>query len=199
MNILFSRVKVGLAIAILVGAVTQSAQADELVSIRGGTFTVDADGAELDIFGNKGFELYSGTSIHNGVFEGFSKCQDLECVPGTIIDLDAFFAGTGLGGRAKLRGVTYENVGGVDSDSSASIEFSSGPITIPALSDGPVSITVPFEASGVFAYGLTGPDPQQPALFAGGGQATLLLRLHPEGTAWIIQRVVFDFRPVEPR
>jgi hypothetical protein len=117
--------------------------------------------------------------------------------PGTVLDVHAFWSGNDLGGIAKLRGITYEKVGSLDSDSSAAMGIS-GSVTMPPLSDGPVSVTVPFEFAGSFAYGLNGPDPQR-ALLAGGGRATFFLRLHDEGTTWVIQRVVFDFNPVEQR
>jgi hypothetical protein len=65
---------------------------------------------------------------------------------------------------------------------------------MPAMSDGPVTLTVPFEFSGSFAHGLTGSEVQQTPL-TGGGEATLLLQPGFDGTSWIIERVVFEFDP----
>ena len=65
---------------------------------------------------------------------------------------------------------------------------------MPPMSDEPVTITVPFELSGSFFYGLTGAELRSASL-TGGGDATLLLRPDFEGTSWIIDRVVFDFDP----
>ena len=63
---------------------------------------------------------------------------------------------------------------------------------MPEMSDGPVSITAPFDFSGRFSYGQLGPRPQE-ALLAGGGRVTLLLRPNVDGTSWELQRAVFQF------
>jgi hypothetical protein len=167
--------------------------ADDVVVIKSGAFTFEARNGQLDISGTQGFTFASEVDLSGGTFGAYDICQTPECPPGTTLDLDAGWSGNDLIGQARLRGITYHNVGGLDADSGAVIRFS-GTVTMPPMSDEPVTITVPFGFSGTFAYGLTGEEREVFSL-TGGGEATLLLRPDFEGISWIIDRVVFDFDP----
>jgi hypothetical protein len=168
--------------------------ADDVVVIKGGTFSFEAGNGQLDISGTQGFTFASEVDLSGGTFGAYDLCQVPECPPGTTLDLDAGWSGNDLLGRARLRGITYDDVGRLDGDSGAVIRFS-GTVTMPPMSDEPVSIAVPFRFSGRFSYGLTGPEEFESVSLTGGGDATLLLRPDFEGTSWIIDRVVFDFDP----
>jgi hypothetical protein len=190
-------VRVGLAVAILVGAASQSASA-EVVSIRHGSFVFEGGAGVLDISGNRGFRLRVGVTIDGGRFEAFSQCSEFTpCPPGTTVNLDASWSGNDAQGTATLRGTAYNDVGAQDGDSAVSIGFS-GSFTAPQMTDSPVTITVPFDFSGSFAYGLNGPEPQQ-ALLSGGGHVTLTLRPSSDQSGWILERAVFAFSPVGTR
>ena len=167
--------------------------ADDVVVIKRGTFSFEAGEGQLDVSGTQGFAFTARVSISGGFFNAYEQCQFPECAPGTTVDLNAQWTGNDLPGDGRLRGVTYDNVGSLDADSSAGIQFS-GTVTMPPMSDQPVSITVPFEIVGSFAYGLTGAASERVSL-TGGGNATLFLSPAHGGTSWAIDRVVFDFDP----
>lgn len=195
-------VKSGFFAAVLIGAIAQSAAA-EVIAIKDGTFifegsgTADPGTGRLEISGNKAFMFRAAVSASGGRFNLYSQCQSPDCPPGTVVELDAFWIGNDLPGTATLRGKTYQDVGGLNSDSSAAAGFA-GSVTMPPMSDGPVSITVPFDFSGRFSYGLLGPDPKE-SLLAGGGRVTVFLRPNFDGTSWELQRAVFEFLSVEER
>jgi hypothetical protein len=190
-----SRLRLGILVTILwcASAGTSVLNAQQDVRILRGTFVFEGGGGQLDISGTRGFEFQAGASIAGGFFEAYSQCQFPECAPGTVVNLNAGWSGNDLGGSARYRGTAYESVGGLAADSSAGVLFS-GTVTMPEMSDGPVSVSVPFRLSGSFAYGLNGPAWERVAL-SGGGTATLYLRPAYEGTSWSLERVVFDFAP----
>lgn len=189
-----SFVRMGIVIAFLVGATARPATA-EVISIVGGTFVfVVGGGAQLDIFGTRGFRLQAGPGT--GRFDAIDLCRLPECGPGTVVDLSARWSGNDLTGTAILRGTTYEDLGGLDSPNSADIRFA-GQVTMPPITDGPVSITVPFEFAGRFRFAEMGQLPQD-ALLTGGGLVTLSLEPLPaDPNSWTIKSVVFEFSPVQ--
>jgi hypothetical protein len=189
-----ARLKVGILVAIVwsaVGAQPLGAQQD--VKILRGSFVFATGHGQLDISGTQGFSFQAGASISGGFFEGYSQCEVPECAPGTVVNLNAGWSGNDLGGDARYRGTAYDAVGSLSADSSAGVLFS-GTVTMPEMSEEPVSVAVPFQLSGSFAYGLNGAAPERVGL-SGGGTATLYLRPAYEGTSWIIERAVFDFAP----
>jgi hypothetical protein len=189
--------RVGTFVVILAALTAHSADA-QAVSIRRGTFVFQENVGELNISGNRGFSLQAGVTLDGGRFGAISTCNPQpECTPGRTVELDAFWSGNDLQGRATYRGETYDDVGALDGDSAAEIAFS-GTVTMPAMSDppAPVTVTVPFDFAGRFAFGLTGPEPQS-VLLSGGGRVSLTLQ--PNGEAWTIERAVFRFTRVETR
>src|SRR5688500_13785276 len=118
--------------------------ADDVVVIKQGTFSFAAGEGQLDVSGTQGFAFTAAVNISGGFFNAYEQCQFPECAPGTTVDLNAMWTGNDVGGDARLRGIQYDNVGSLDADSSAGIHFT-GTVTMPPMSDQPVSITVPFE------------------------------------------------------
>jgi hypothetical protein len=197
----YARVRIGMLTAMLAGAAKQPASAD-VVSLKRGNFVFEAGVGNLDITGNHGFSLRAGVNLDGGRFEAYSRCLSVTpCPPGTEVELDAFWGGNAVQGSATFRDVIYEDVGAFEGDSSAEIAFS-GSVTMPEASDPPVSVsvTVPFDFAGAFAYGLNGPEPQR-VLLSGGGRVTLTLQpiFDGEAWAWAIERAVFEFTRVETR
>jgi hypothetical protein len=198
-------VKIGIVVLSLLTLAVRQSIAQEVVAIRGGTFSVEVDPVtlaeqnSLEIFGTSGFKLEGSVSLASNEFNGVALCKFPECPPGTVIPVNDAWSGGDMFVTARLQGVTYTAVGGPGDDASAEIGFSAS-VTLPPMSDGPVTISVPFDSAGHFAFGLNGPDPRR-VLLAGGGEATFTLVPLAEsaGQTWLIQRVVFDFRPVEAR
>jgi hypothetical protein len=197
-----SCMRVGTFVAILTVAVVHSAAA-EVIAIKEGTFVFEGSGTSeegtgrLDISGTKNFTFSASVDISGGRFNLYSQCKTPDCPPGAVVPLDAFWSGNDLMGTATLRGKTYSDVGGLESDSGAAAGFS-GSVTVPPMTGGPVSVTVPFDFSGRFSYDLFGTHPRE-ALLAGGGGVTLFLRPNIDGTSWELQRAVFQFLSVEDR
>ncbi len=194
----YSFVKSGIVLSLLIGASAAPATA-EVIAVKKGTFVVEGGEGRLNLFGTRDFRLNAVVSLHGGFFPAFAECElPEECPPGRTLDLTANWSGGDIFGSAELRGVTYASIGGPSDDASASVGFS-GSVTLPSTITGPATISVPFDFAGHFSYGLNGPDPKSD-LLTGGGRATLTLVPHPENPQnWMIQKVVFEFRPVETR
>jgi hypothetical protein len=193
-----SFLKVGILLATLATTATHQVGAESgIITIKQGTFIFEEGVGHLDIAGNHRFRFVAAADISGGRFNAYTQCQSWECPPGAVVNLDARWTGNDLPGSAQLRGKTYENVGGLDSDSAADVGFA-GSVTMPPMSGEPTAITAAFDLSGAFAYDLLGANPQRD-LLAGGGRVTLSLRPNADGSSWEIQRAVFEFIPVEQR
>jgi hypothetical protein len=187
-----SLVKMGIIVALLPGVAAPATA--EVISILHGTFVFEVgEGGALDISGNRGFKL-EAFAFPGGRFDAEDTCRSPDCPPGTVVQLGAVWVGSDLPGTARLRGQRYEDVGGLTSPSSAAIEFS-GEVTMPPMSDGPESITVPFDLTGTFVYGEG--QGSQTALLSGGGEVTLFLEPYPGVNSWQVRGAVFEFRPVK--
>jgi PEP-CTERM motif-containing protein len=91
--------------------------------------------------------------------------------PGTALTLQIGGSGFDLPGTATLDGITYTDVGGAHSDTSASLLLSTTAM-LPAVLSAPTTITAPF----MLDFLLTGPfGPTGSVHLSGGGTATLVL------------------------
>jgi hypothetical protein len=185
----YSFAKFGIVLAILVCAARPAES--QVISIIDGTFISEGGGGQLNISGTQAFRLEAAALT--GRFDAVDQCFVPECPPGTVVELGARWIGNDLPGTATLRGKTYDDVGGLDSLNSADVRFA-GQFVMPPLSDGPVSITVPFDFAGRFAYSEDLSEVQD-ALLTGGGQVTLVLEQLFQGS-WSIRSAAFEFRPV---
>lgn len=188
-------VKVGIVVAILLIAVARPVTA-EVITINRGVFTYPAvmGGGNVDIAGNRGFKAEASTQT--GFFNAFTQCSVPECPPGAVVEIDAGWSGNDLPGTARFRGAFYPDLGGLASPNSLGIQFS-GQIKMPPMSDGPVSVTVPFDFAGEFFYAPDLETPRQRALLTGGGFATFHLQPFSDGMTWLITSAEFEFRPVK--
>jgi hypothetical protein len=189
--IVHSFVKTGILLSLLALAPAVSATA-EVISIKHGTFTYRP--GILTISGNRGFTMDAGAQT--GFFHAFDQCSVPECPPGAVVEINAGWSGNDLPGIATLRGKTYPDLGGHNSPNSAEIRFS-GQITMPPMSDGPVSVTVPFDFAGEFRYRPDLETPPEKAFLTGGGVATFHLEPFADGMTWFIRSAEFAFRPVK--
>jgi len=187
-----SRVAAGLTVACsLVLAAQWVAMAAHDVVVNHGTLVFEQGKGHLDISGTESFALTADVSLTGGVFSGYSTCEANQCGPGQMVDLHATWFGLDLQGDARLTGATYGDVGDLDSENSAHIDFS-GTATMPAMSSAPVTITVPFTFNGFFASALKKKSADS-VMLSGWGTASLRLRPSTDYTHWYFDRVVFQF------
>jgi hypothetical protein len=189
-------VKVGTLVAILMIGMAAPVTA-EVIAITGGTAVIQRGADELHIKGTRGFRLDAGLFSPPAFYVPELMCfGGQECQPGTVVPLDGVFSGGDVSGEAQLRGKTYPDIGSAASRNQAHLEFS-GEVTMPPLTEGPISIRVPFEFAGLFFYAPDMVSEQQQALLTGGGFVTLTFDPYPAGNAWIFQRAEYEFRPVK--
>jgi hypothetical protein len=182
-----SMLKTGCCVAVLILGTAVSA-ATQVIAIRQGTVTIPLfPPASVNISGTSGFKL-QGAAVGWG-FTAMTQCEE-GCPPGSVVALDAEIAGSNFNGIARLRGTLYEDIGSIGSSENVVLIFS-GQVTMPPMSDGPVTVTVPFDLTGSFSYEKDGEGHTAP--LTGGGRVTLLLEPAPDGTTWIVTRADFDF------
>jgi hypothetical protein len=177
----------GILFAILFSAVPLAAQDEAVISIRSGSFVVDADVARhpFELVGTKGFRASGSVFIDGGHFTAWTTCNQVpECVPGATVPIDASWGGLDLPATIKYRGKTFGTIG---DDSGMVIGFS-GNLTLPAMSTEPTTVTVPFEFAGRFFHVDVGGG-----LLTGGGTAAFELVWGVEDS-WVIERVTFEFQ-----
>lgn len=194
-------VKTCVLLSVLVVAVAPSmAQDEELVSIKRGTFEIltgpfDANQNELHIRGNKGFVMNGRVQID--LWPSVQECLFGACPPGAVVDLSLIRSGMDVAFDGKLRGVRFVTFGGISEDIAGRMAFSAS-ITMPPMSEGPVTVTAPFEFAGLVSSS-EGALPSR-TLLLGGGIVTATLDPNPfETGSWVIQRIVFTFRPLAQR
>jgi hypothetical protein len=187
-----SRLKTGICLAVMLLGVPVHAAA-QLIVIRQGAFTIPhwLPPAYVDISGTRGFK-FQGVAVGWG-FTAMTQCGE-GCPPGLIVELDAEAAGSNLNGTARLQGTTYPDIGSISTHESLVLRFT-GQVMMPPMSDGPVTVTVPFDFAGQFSYETAG-VPQPTVLLTGGGRATLFLEPSPDGASWIVTAAEFDFQSV---
>jgi hypothetical protein len=170
--------------------------ADEVIAIKEGTFGFESGEGRLDISGTRNFRLNALVFLHGGFFPAFDLCQLPECPPGTELELTARCSGLDVFGNVELRGRSFPTV---STDDVGVVFGFSGSVTLPAISGGTVTVSVPFDFAGTFGYDLDTSEPKQ-ALLTGGGDATLTLVPHPEDNQkWLIEKIEFQFQPVDSR
>jgi hypothetical protein len=190
--------KSGIVMA-LVLATGATGNAQSVVAIREGTFTVDdTRNNSMSVSGTQGFRFDGSFSLARAQYEAIEQCWLPECAPGTVVDLSDSWVGGDIFGTAQFRGKTYPGVGCGSCDGSLFLAFSAS-VTMPPISDQPVILTVPFDFAGVFSFGLNGPRPDSVPLTGGGTATVTLVPLAEDPNFWHIERVVFEFTPLNSR
>ena len=175
------------------------AEAQSVVAIREGTFTINDDGTNsVSLSGTQRFNADGSVSLARAPFPAINRCSNPECGQGTVVDLSGSWVGGDVFVIAQFRGKTYADVGGTSSDASLLIGFTAS-VELPAVTGQPVTLTVPFDFSGAFTFGLNGPRPDQVPLTGGGTATVTLVPLAEDPNFWHIERVVFEFTPIQRR
>lgn len=188
-----SRPKPGIFVAVAVLATALPAAAQSVTITRGSVDIPLFPPASVDVAGTRGFRLL-GAGIGWG-FTAMTVCGEPgACPPGTVVPLDAEIAGSNFNGTARLQGSVYQDIGSFENLTNVVLRFS-GTVTMPAMSDGPIAVSVPFELTGEFVYEKDGELRSIPLM--GEGIATLFLE--PADGGWIVTRGVFEFGHVRTR
>lgn len=151
----------------------------------------------VDISGDRGFTLFAVVDGAFGIYLPGTTCNSVGCEPGRTIDLRASWTGGDLRDtRATLDGVTYTDIGGTGSTSSASVDFT-GTATLPDALAPSAVISAPFNFTGLFAH-----DSSREDLF-GRGTATIFLEsiaIPNLAPGWGVSRIRYQLSsmPGEP-
>jgi hypothetical protein len=128
-----------------------------------------------EIKGTKGLRVNGLGGLLGGVFEPYWQCFDPVCVPGTVIDLRAFWSGGDFYGGVRLQGKDYGCCSGDDS-SVFGLESFTGTVIAPEFTaSGIANVSAPFtyDIRLFFLPPLSGDTIE----FVGSGMATLNLQL----------------------
>ena len=162
--------------------------ANDTLRLNGGTLVVAfRQPGTVELRGSRGFR-FDGVTHSTGV-DPNSVCQtDSPCIPGQTVLFTGTWAGLDIPGTAGMQGNTYEDVGGLNSESALRIDVSGSFVAPPQASA--ATVVAPFTVSGVF---------QSPDGFfdlEGNGRATLTLEW-VEGSGitptWVLREIRFDF------
>ena len=189
--------KIGIVSFFVVVAAGAAAHAQAVVGINKGMFVVDdMRNNSFSIAGTRGVSVTGSINLASAPYDVIDRCWLPECAPGTVLDLSDSWGGSDVTALVRYRGKTLnETSGGEDFGRFLAISAS---VTLPPMSDGPVTTTVPFDFTGM----LTWPADRQSTgvTLLGGGTATLtLVPLAEDPRFWHIQQIVFRFTPVNRR
>ncbi|HJR58110.1 MAG TPA: PEP-CTERM sorting domain-containing protein [Vicinamibacterales bacterium] len=159
----------GLAMVVLCLAVPAQA---ETIRITAGALDWNGGSTSVDIaLAGDGFTFVGGTSVGAGIFNPWLQCMVPECITGVTVDLQAMWSGNDMPGTATLDGVTYTQLGGLDSPNALLVEWT-GTLEIPAGFTGGL-LTAPFLFTGVFTFAESLMHPTQRIDLTGSGLASL--------------------------
>lgn len=163
--------------------VPRSSCADS-ITITTGFLDVSKNLAQVSLAGGD-FSLSASVDIYSGIFNPAFQCQPGPCLPGTPVDMKAYWIGNDLPATVSWSGTTYNNVGSLSNDTSAFVLFS-GQIIAPAL-DSAAFVQAPFAFTGGFltSAGSVSLD--------GSGVASIWLQPDALGLGWTPAEVRYDF------
>jgi hypothetical protein len=179
------------AVALLCGALAERATA-EPIRIVGGSMLITGrfEVGSIDIVGTRGFTLQSRVDTGEG---SVSDCD--ACAPGTFTFGGVLPEPAFPGGVATFEGVTYDDMGMVDSPTAITMRFE-GQTVLPALQALPVAVTGTFSLleGSLFANSTLSPSSVP---IVGGGTAILSLSPAPfrEGVppGWLLDQIQYNF------
>ena len=180
------------AVALLCGAVAPRAAA-EPIRLVGGSMLITGrfEVGSIDIAGTRGFTLQSRVDTGEG---SVSECD--ACPPGKVFTFGGVLPEPAFpGGVATFEGVTYDDMGMVDSPTAITMRFE-GHAALPALQPLPVAVTGTFSLleGSLFANSTLSPGSVP---IVGGGTALLSLSPAPlrEGVppGWVLNQIQYHF------
>jgi hypothetical protein len=147
----------------------------------------------LMIAGNRGFTFDAVPEVGNVQFT--TQCGG-SCDPGTPFSLEAFWSGNDLLGTARVDGRTFDDVGGLISDSSAEVRFT-GTMFAPPVGGLSAATRAPFAFDGVLRV-FHPESPVEEFSLIGHGIATGKFAWLREQNVWNLNRLEFRFEGADP-
>lgn len=179
---------------IMVLAFPSPARADT-ISVTGGSLQMVELEGNVNLVGERGFAL---VVPHVNAVEGFfaprMECGANICLPGDEVSLEASWGGLALSGRLEFEGKVYDDLGTVDSLTSALIDFS-GSFIVPPLAPS-ATVTAPFNFAGAFQIPNAPVSETITHFLTGFGIATISLSA-PNGL-WTVDAVRYDLSAQQP-
>jgi hypothetical protein len=81
-----------------------TAHANQGTRVTSGALTFASHVGHIDVSGQSGFTIDASVDSASGIFAPENQCSDLDCGPGTQVNLAAHWVGNDLRGSASLRG-----------------------------------------------------------------------------------------------
>ncbi len=154
------------------------------ITITNGFLDVSNNLAQVALAGSD-FSLTASADIYAGIFDPVLQCQPGPCLPGTAVDMKAYWIGNDLPATVSWSGTTYNNVGSLSNDTSAFVLFS-GQVLAPPLGDSGF-LQTPFAFTGAFSTGTAN------VTLAGSGTASIWFHPDALGVGWSPAEVRYDF------
>lgn len=174
---------------IMVITVPSSVDADT-IRLNGGSLQMVASQGHVDVVGERGFRLTSNVIASEGFYAPRMECGENICLPGSEVSLKASWGGLALVGVLGFEGRVYDDLGILDSFTSAILDFT-GSFVVPPLATR-ATLTAPFVLSGAFSI----PNETASHTLSGFGTATVTLSA-PNGM-WTADAVRYDLSAQQP-
>lgn len=134
----------------------------------------------IDIAGQHGFRMRANVDDVGGIFAPANQCGDLDCVPGTMVNLEAKWSGLDLRGTLLFKGQSYP-LGSEGTTGALGLVDFEGSLVLPPFNDrGTVDVDAPFTLTGFVEF----EDTLAREPISGAGVATLQFKRSADGSAW---------------
>lgn len=134
----------------------------------------------IDIAGQHSFRMRANVDDVGGIFLPSNQCSDLDCVPGTTVNLQARWSGLDLPGTLVFKGHSYALGHEGASGAQGLVDFE-GSLVLPPFNDsGTVDVDAPFTLTGQVEF----EDTLTTEPISGVGVATLQFKRSADGSAW---------------
>jgi hypothetical protein len=145
----------------------------------------------IDMAGQSDLRLRASVDDVGGIFAPRNQCQELDCVPGTQVNLEGFWTGLDLRGTLRWKGKDYV-LGTEQASGVLGIARFDGTLTLPPFSSAAtvIDIDAPFSFSGEVRF----QDTFTVEPLSGSGVATLQFRQSSDGTAWQFVNATYAFQ-----
>jgi hypothetical protein len=155
-------------------------RADNGTSVTSGALMFASHVGVIDIAGQHNFQMRSNVDDVGGIFVPQNQCGDLDCSPGTTVNLEAKWSGNDLSGTLAFKGKSYPLGKEGPSGALGIVDFE-GSLVLPPFNDsGTVDVSAPFTFSGQLEF----EDTLAREPLSGAGIATLQFKRSADGSAW---------------
>ena len=149
---------------------------------------------EVSLIGERGFFLTSNVIAVNGFYAPGIECGQMVCLPGTEVSLRSMFGGSDLSGQLGFEGSVYDDLGGLDSFTSALVDFT-GSFVVPPFAP-TATVTAPFQLNGLFSIPNAAGTGSIQHTLTGFGTATISLTLRND--EWVADAARYDLSSLQP-